>query len=343
MINKVKNYLNRKRKLVNFLSTHQDYLASGTYYTKRNSAYLFNCDKSQRFVRSLQENTITSSKKKVISSIKDIFDRQFDFKITSDIKSFNGTVLLLTWSLNLKIFDLGQQKVLTQCHSAKEYYQYKKTYKSVSTSFPIPKVYFFDDSQLLYVEEMVNFIPYNTWDNDTIDFAIASAFSIYISFFKENKNKAKPISLHLNKELINSYEFTKGLLENVTINSASVYMLHGDLWFDNMLFTNKKFYFIDWEYYREHFFFSDIINLFFVEALIRGDYTYINRFIQGEFDEKFKLLFLSTGSVYEPSLKKELLSLYLLERFCQKDHFKSAKEKQLMLRNYQEIFRNLAL
>ncbi len=380
MLTQIKHYFTRKRRLLYTLSSNLDYMAFGLYHSKRNIAFLSSSDKAKKFVTSLQENrtpnfketikdiidkihrfNIPSDKKtlddvmtKPANSDKTLHDvttkpanadktLHDEVKQKSDQTPFNGQVLLLTWSYNVKIFDLNNQQVLTQCHNVEEYIHFKNTYQSVFNDFPLPKVYSFNDSNLSYVEEMIDFVPYKLWDQQTINSAILSVFTVYLDFFKTTEKKAVTLENHLDHELLNSYRFTKSLLEKVRIESTSVYTMHGDLWLDNLLFDGKTFYIADWEYYGDHFFFSDILNVFFAEALMRGDHSYLQCFYNGDYDEKLKQLFLTTGETYNPDLKRDLLFLYILERFCKKDASKTEEEKLLMLKSYEEILTKLQM
>lgn len=335
LLTQVKQYLHRKRNLLHILSSNTENMASGTYHLQRNVAFLASSSESKAFAGSVQENGSPGFK----SFIKNILDKQSYTINAGAIGTFQGTVLLFTWSWNVKIFDLKQKKVLTKFHHADDYAFFKQTYHAVPAVFPTPTVFVFDDSELSYIEEMVDFIPYKSWDKKMVDTAISGILDIYHLFFISNEKRMVDLSNHLDVGLIHTYEFTKGLYEELTVKQISTYTQHGDLWFDNLLVNSEGIYLVDWEYYGEHFFFSDILNVFFAEALIRGDDTYMNQFLQGEFDQKLAELFLSAGEVYEPNLKKELLSLYILERFCKKDHSKTEADQRAMLARYQDTLK----
>jgi hypothetical protein len=339
LLTQVKQYLHRKKNLLHILSSNTENMASGTYHLQRNVTFLAASSESKAFAGRIQENSSPGFK----SFIKDILDRQSYTINAGATGTFQGTVLLFTWSWNVKIFDLKQKKVLTKFHHAEDYIFFKQTYNAVPAVFPTPTVYAFNDSQLSYIEEMVDFIPYQSWDMKMVDTAISRIFEIYHLFFISNEKRIVDLSNHLDENLINTYNFTRTLYEELTVKQVSIYTQHGDLWFDNLLVNSERIYLVDWEYYGDHFFFSDILNVFFAEALIRGDDTYMKQFMQGEFDEKLAELFISAGEVYDPRFKKELLSLYILERFCKKDHSKTETEKRAMLARYEDTLNRCCL
>ena len=334
----VREYFIRRNRLINALSTHKNYLVSGRYRVLRNIAYLSYCKEAKLFASTISKSTISGLQSKLTSIGKDLIDRTYTIDINGYENTFGGSLILLTWNHNIKIFDFRSYHVLTLCNCNKEYERIKYTYKLTSTLFPVPVIHMFNDENQSYKESLVKYIPHSNWNEELKKAAISTVFSTYINYYNQYKKKTVPIHSHLDSIAINSYPFTRKLANLLQGKHSTVFPIHGDLWFENLLYDGNSFYFIDWEYYGDHCFFSDIINIFFAEALIRNNLSYLKKFLDGEYDEDFERLFHSVDENYLLYSKKELFALYLLERFSKKDANKHPNQQKELLKKYENIW-----
>lgn len=238
---------------------------------------------------------------------------------------FNGQLFMLTRSKDLKIFDLSEQKVLTFLKNKDSYQKLHDSYRVFNDFFPMTYETFNDDEQF-YIEKCLDFTPYRLLSVEEINGAINCIFANYKKYIASVANvESNSVSITvLQKQLreqtdnIELLQKLESILHGIEDRWPTI-KCHGDLNFNNILLCDDIYFFIDWEDVDDYVFFFDIINFMFVEAMITVDFTYINDFMDGKYDDYFSEMFSRFNLQYDPRMKLVYIALYISERIIKFD------------------------
>lgn len=90
---------------------------------------------------------------------------------------------------------------------------------------------------------------------------------------------------------------------------------HGDLYYNNLIFDGKDFYYIDFEMVDKHFFMFDLLFYAFFESFRFYDDSFLIDYFNGKYDEKFELIFKKNDIQFLTELKTTYLFVVLYEYY----------------------------
>ncbi len=223
----------------------------------------------------------------------------FHVKIKND-NEYNATLLMITNNNDLKLFDFEKQIIYNVFFDKILYEKIKEAYNTFGDFFNIPLLRCIDEQQII-IEKYIEFIPFQQLKKEQDNEAIKEIFENYYNYFLSlNKNKIKWIKVqNLIKCLEQSIDKNnKHLIEKLIDkipkknynDKFPIVKCNGDMVFNNILYNNEKYCFIDWEYTKEFIFFYDFFNIITLEAYT-GNYKYLNYYFSGKYDEHFNKIF----------------------------------------------------
>lgn len=241
---------------------------------------------------------------------------------------FKGTIFLFSNDTSikrdLKIFDIKTSKVLTVYVELENLKKKIEDYKYFGEYFNIPEILEYDFDKKTSVEELILSKPNNTWKELDYSKVIETIFSSYKQYYKSSSKNNNYGSAKLSDMLSElkedetlhdlvcqiENEISKKLItEDIpTINQ------HGDLWlYNTMLAENGQIYFIDWEHSGEYFLFYDLFWWMQNEALYNDKFVYLENYILGVYDVRFKEILGALNYKYDERLRKDYMYIFILE------------------------------
>lgn len=332
MIWKVIDYIRRKKEIFKNFNANTKYMLSGTYVLDESIKYMTRDDEDTktRAYKMLQTDYYpffirviiyflrrTLFRKKVIIPEQDLYLSEFSGNVLRPVRSSNGYS-------DSKIFDLKHNKVLSIFTDRKEYSTVVQTYDFFNRHFPMPNILWTNEDRLLIMEELVLFQPKNTWEEEDYEWVISDLFKRYYVYFNECKTKGNftyksPTEL-LNPLIANSeIQFIGSTIHPELIDMKIPYLkLHGDMWTSNTLLLKAEktqIKYIDWEYSKDFWFFYDLFNMMWLEYYVNNNFSYVKRYITGDYDEDFKKIFSLFHLHFQPEFKLDYLNLFFLNFF----------------------------
>lgn len=323
--------IREKDYLISVLEDNKKYLVSGTYrvsWTGKRKVYLKNKNTAHFLLKNkLQSNNSFLFKMK--SVIDAISASLSTITITNEKEQkLEGELVMMTYSSNVKIIDFTKKIILNRMEAAPlTYERVKQGYQSLNKHFKMTIIEFLDE-EFIYYEKYLEFIPYNLWEARDIKDCINEIFNSYIRYFVTIKKgdipthnpaalfeEIKATDYKNHKTIIAVEEWLEESPEELLY---PIIRGHGDMKFENILLAEKEFYFIDLEFSAAYFFIYDLINLIFNEAM-NGDFSYVQAFLEGAYDEKYKKLFEAMGLVYDNKKKLYYIAVYLVDRIIHYD------------------------
>ena len=231
----------------------------------------------------------------------------FNIKIKSTTKKFYGDMLIISSSNEqYKIFDFEKKQVLTKYKEYSKYEKYKDNYNYLSRIYSIPEVTSFDDNDFVVIENYIKQEQSNI-NNEKI---IMDIVNLYIQNSGSFVKKSEELKLCDRMDNFNIY----GKLHNIYNNNKfTLIKCHGDLWQPNLICSSEKNYYIDFECVDYYSFFYDIFFYIFSSAYIMKDYTLVENFAAGKYDEKFSELFKLYGFSFEGEKRANYFCSFLFE------------------------------
>lgn len=272
---------------------------------------------SKKFINKLKVN---GQKSKVTSFFKYPFFIKLKVNNLKESSS-QGDLLMGVRNKDFKIFNFEKKTVVNFINNRKRYEKLIENYEMFDQYFKTPFISK-DVNRMIIIEKYIDFKPYYEWSNlekkhsvdlifQGIHSSINSQLSEYISFIT-----SKDIITNIKETKVDSMLIKK--IEALVPESFSsikwpVIQSHGDMNYSNILLDKDSFYFIDWEDSSINIFYYDFMNYILTSAL-RGDYSYLDSYNLGEYDNQLKQIFNAASIEFIPSQKKYYLLLYILER-----------------------------
>lgn len=280
----------------NALKKSKEYLVAGNYFYNiaGNILYLESrIDDLKKILPTYSEYNYKEGKTKKIS-----------YRLNNKSPKFKGTVLIFAMAEKCgKVFDFQANKVIS-CFGKRKYYEtskakrkkFEEKFFNANTTKCI-----YDDQEAILIEERLisnSFVPKDVFSDIVY---------IYCDYFTEVKLKKNTFIAQLNwfkklYEINLSEEFHKEL---------PVYTMHGDLWSGNILLSNNKYYFIDFEDVSECWFAYDIFAFIFNEIIVKKDDLMLKEYLSGCYDLLFEDLFKSVSETFKSEYRKQYLLFFL--------------------------------
>lgn len=283
------------------------YLENGLYTFDKNFKSVFNTAKTTHPMI----NNLKNTKKGI----------QFSLKIEEpQLKYFNGNILRFCINGDIKIF--SDDKVLIICANKESYQRKIENYTHFSSFFRIPALIKQDAENNILTEEFISFL--NNTDNDEA-FIFQAIYNDYCSYFNHLILNSKIDYLSLNSLLetssnakyINQFEkITENIVPELLSINLPFINLHGDLWSDNILLSyeskRKTLWYIDWETAGKYVFFYDFFKFIWNELDVHNNYSYCEKYLAGNFDEKLSRLFAIFNLKFHPKFRQSYFCLFFL-------------------------------
>lgn len=317
-----------RKELKEIMLPKRDYLISGQYsiirrvklcaYLEHERAVKFLENNTSHLIRNNQENKVN-----IKSILNNFISDRYKIKIKNNsCNTFHGSLVMVTKNNDLKIFDFVNNRVINFIKDTSKYMKIKNSYNIFNRYFDIP-IISFCDQEISYFEKYIEFKPYNNWSEEEKDNAFKVIFDNYKDYFINcgevdfDRVSLKSI-LDDFKNSINHRELVGKIYEYMTSNNyiteqLTKVILHGDINFYNILYSNSKYIFIDWEYSDKHVFFYDFFNLIFVECAYQNNASYLRNFFNGTYDKYFSNIFKVLKIDYNSSNRMYYFMVYIME------------------------------
>ncbi|MGE6260641.1 phosphotransferase family protein [Heyndrickxia sporothermodurans] len=330
MFKELFQFISGKRETIKQFRKNTKYMSSGEYRFDESIEYICrsDCHSLLRASEMFQKNLYKKVFAKLIIFLlrKVLFNKKLnviEHKLSLD--DFSGTIFIPVRStsgyIDIRIFDLTRNKVLTVFSRKKDYNSVIENYGKFKPFFHIPTVLWKSDEDLLIIEELIIFQPKTNWGNDDYLLIMKVTFELYLTFFK---NKQEKIHSFITPQ--NLFQSLPGEVEikdlwmkiskEITNMKLPYTLLHGDLWTSNILYKKSDdfdVYFIDWEYSSEFIFFYDLFNMMWLEVYMNNNYVYVEKYVNGDYDLYFYNMFAIFDLKFQSKYKQDYFIIYFLE------------------------------
>lgn len=330
-LSKVINFMiklsTERQHIRRILRKNKKYLVSGNYYIVGGSKRIAfrKSNRSFNFIENNNLHVIRTSKTKdslLKKMFKYILYKFSVIKIINNCRKPNylGEVVMFTRTNDFKIFSFDEHKVMTFMKDNENYLKIKDTVNAFKGKFPITIIDFYDLEQAI-IEEYIDFKPYRDWSSQERTNVLNYIFMNYEDYFKQISNPDYVCTENLINKFLGEVG-TNDLIGNIQKILASsdrlinwpILRLHGDLGFNNILLSSNKIFFIDWEDSKEHIFFYDLLNVFLFEYIFHNDKSYLEKYVNGFYDDKLYILFEAMNIEFCSRKKINYFAVFLLER-----------------------------
>lgn len=327
------------------MNTYSRYLRTGKYLISTDNkkvAYLNNDNETKTFIEtnfSLHYSKINRSLIPTVKRItKDFIFRRLTIKPINHLETtFKGSIFMINWDNDLKFFDLINNKVLIIFNNDSKHKKYVRDMKYFSSCFDLPFLYI--NKENVVIEKLVKKDEINHEDY------YPKLIEKYIYYYQSKEPKKYMNFNKINNDIKNNWsdlfnDIKVNLPQKLICKKIPVFYMHGDLHYDNILATDKKLYFIDWEHTSFRPFFYDLFNVIFVDIMNYNNYSLLKKYINGYFDEYFILLFKAAGLEYYEEYRREYFLMFLLYRYLYFDLINN--EKQGVINRYERLLKDIA-
>lgn len=327
----LKRKLGEKKFLISVLKENKEYMISGKYrvtWAGKRKIYIKNSNTKDFLLRNSRQSNDSSLFR--IKMLADAISTTF-FTITikdREEPSIKGEMLMMTYSNNVKIIDFTRKIILNKMAADPlTYKRIRQGHQKMEDHFRMTILEFVDD-EFMYLEKYLEFTPFSRWQAEEINKCLNDIFGSYFRYFSTTepavlvyRNPAKMLR-ELKETAYGNHKLVAKIEEFLKESSEeTVYPIirsHGDMKFENILLSDGNFHIIDLEFSADHFFIYDLINLIFNEGM-KGDFSFVRRYLHGEFDEMFKMLFNIFSIDFDYEKKIYYIAVYLIDRILHYD------------------------
>ena len=253
--------------------------------------------------------------------VKQLMSNAFTIQMHGAMTSeYVGDFALFTQGGDIKIFDTTNNVVLHFLRDSLEYNRLKVNHEVFSTFFLTPVIDFRPKQQLV-IELMVNYKAPSSWKDDEYGMVLEKFFLSYVRYLRACSHTSKV----RRSTLADRWSISDELKNRVaTLDYSYIIHLettewpyvqsHGDFWSGNVLLDNGQSYIIDWEYSAEHVFFYDLLHFMLLQVLKMDDFSLLDAYFEGVYDEHMTRLFEAVGLTYLADKKDVYLMISIAER-----------------------------
>ena len=326
----INEYRKNKKELRDILLQNADLLEPGVYKVNESRSVLYN----KKYKKSaLKENGFvffeqfkkaqkaTKAKYERLSSLLiSIFHKD---KIKTENQNYLGQCLIFSTLKNdLHIINYRENAIYTRFKNAERMALILKNRKKwENLGFRAVPVFGIDKNRLLLKEKFINKVHYD--HEKGFDFVLDDI----LRCFRENQGISHDYSLNETdleklKSLSSRYEssekredFLRKLNDFASSGAYKKYTSHGDVYYNNLMYDGKFFYYSDFEMMQEHFFVFDILFYIFFESFRFQNDTLLNNYLNGNYDDELKEIFDLNGAVYQTDLRTIYLWILCYEYY----------------------------
>lgn len=345
---KAKSILCRIKGIKKTAYINRDYLNNEKYYFRFERKDYITNKKEESIEFFNKTNRVIKRKKSklkiIIFSVLNLFYK-INFENNKESPIFKGDILMKTRRNNIKIFNFEEDLVMNIIDDKNEYKYLEKEYNYFTKYYNIPIMEMNEDEQYI-IEKHLNFKPYKDWSNkekQDVVIEIAESLKKQVKDLKNNNienRSTKALFTHLRRDLKGSciLEKIEEIIPDGSLNDKwPVIKCHGDLNVNNILLEDNKFYFIDWEDSDKCIFFYDFINCIFVEALDINDYSYLKRYLKGDYDNYLRDIFDYLSIEFIPENRLYYIVIYIMDRIIQFEFVQNMDKIDIVLKKYENV------
>lgn len=213
-----------------------------------------------------------------------------------------GTLLVISTSERIgKVFDFSDNKVINCYTNFKDFDDVKRKRILYSKYYQHVPEWKYDDKEWCLMEERLQSCSFKSED------ALLFIIKIYCKSMKEKQYTKVSYQSQL-RRFENWYEIQ---LPDEFYEGQPTILCHGDLWSGNMIYSNKNYYFIDFDDVDYYWFAYDIFTYILWDDQVKKDDYMMREYLKGSYDLLMKELFESVSQSYHPSLRKKYMLFFL--------------------------------
>lgn len=214
----------------------------------------------------------------------------------------SGTLLVFSTSERIgKVFDFEHNKLISCYSSLKEFELVKRKRSLYSDCYQHVPNWKYDEKGWSFIEDRLPSCSFSSEE------ALFTLVKIYCTSIKRtqytNKSYDRPV-----KRFESIYQVQ---LADEFYEEQPTILCHGDLWSGNVIYSNEKYYFIDFDDVDYDWFAYDIFTYIIWDQQVKNDDYMIIEYLKGSYDLCMKELFESVSRVYHPSYKKKYMLFFL--------------------------------
>lgn len=323
-------------------SIYYSFLQKGNFVISTESKkiiYLLGDVSTAEFVKkefeNKKDNKGDSLSKKVKNLIKKTIFNCLKIKNKSkENPTAESSIVMISWDNDLKFFDIINEKVITVFKNTKKLNRYVIDMDYFKMYFNLPFLY--KEGNIVYEKLINNTIEMSECNKEKYYLNMVRHYTNYFKKIKsENFERSSYVINTVNndwKNIFNEFLLSEKQFKNIEF---PIYYMHSDLHFDNVLISNNKIYYIDWEHSSFKPFFYDVFNVLFIEIMNHNDLNLTSKYLNGKFDEMFIDLFNSVNLEFESDLREAYFIYFIFYRFIYFDLVNN--EVEGVLKRYKKL------
>ena len=306
----------------NKLNGYYEYLANGKYRADSTFSCFYNtkykrvAKKECKYIFSTQMHSL---KKRNIDFSTYLAERIvlkfYKVKVFSDKKVFTGQAICFSsGGGEQRIIDYKQKRMLTVFKDSSDINLLLKNRQTFGKFFLTPAVVEINEEKTYIIEEYLRKQKISADRRcrlllqDLLTYQQNADYKNYTEPFSENT-----VGWFCEAATRLGLCYKDDIAEFIKRGNYKKCLVHGDMSRYNMIFNDKKIYYIDYENINNRVFFYDALYYFWHEAHYLSNNVPYNKYIAGEYDDLLAKVFNANGVEYDVSHKKMYLFITLME------------------------------
>lgn len=231
-----------------------------------------------------------------------------------------GNTILISVNGNVKIFFDSKKEVYTFIEDKEILKKIQESTVFFAESFRMTKQNICFEKKLIIEEVVIENLSEKERNRQTIFKEILLEYNQFYILKKKISSITVDYYLVQIKEIVRPqfYEYLNNLFDEKERSfQFPIYLQHGDLHYNNILYSDEKIYYIDWETYRCDFFCYDIINFMYIDYIENSSSELIDTFMGDTLNQQILSFFSSSAFLFDNDiqiLKKFCINVFLLCR-----------------------------
>jgi|SRR5690554_157042 len=347
-----KSIYNDQKKSIEFVSKFFTYMKNGRYSIGKNNRFivrkkikilnntftLFN----DKFFRSKTNNFIKKTIYYIVYLCRLLFQKSIIIRDNNYF--FQGDILIITnQDKSIKIFNIDDKIVLNKYFVIFDFEKEVENYKFFSQYFNVPEITKISYDESLYFERYIKYKNSNKLIDKEKTKILEDAFIKFNYYYnlieKKNITYNIPKNVFANYNNINLFEHI--ICNTSLINQSFPYIKsHGDFVIKNILYSNDKIYYIDFEMSDNNFFLYDIFTFIYYQYYYDSNSIFLKKYFNGDYDDNFNNFFNYFGLSYNPNKRLDYFNIFFIERIIFEEKYGKVDIKK-SLEMYDKIIKNL--